>query len=230
VSNVGIATEGVDIPSIEFVMLARKTMSLSLFLQMVGRGSRLFKKKDGTKKEKFFCFDFCDNLIEMASKYFNGTPSPNADIDWQEHFEGSYKKRKAKKKGEKEEGQQFEMKLEDGSTFIGTIDDIPKGLKGISLVRIIDSPTLPIVEKKVFQEKFSYFENEARAKEWKPISAYYKWSNWLEGKMGKNKIPTIDDFLYVGKSLNYSSYWAECKYKEFMQKIQSRYEQSIGLK
>lgn len=222
VSNVNIATEGVDIPSIECVMLARKTKSLSLYLQMVGRGSRLFTRRDGSKKTDYKCLDFCDNIFEHGL--------PNADIDWEEHFTGAYKKKKAKKKKEQEEGQQFEMKLQDGSTFIGTIDDIPKGMKGISLVRIIDNSSLNIVEKKIFQEKFDYYLNSARASDYKPISAYYKWSTWLEGKVGKNKIPTIQDFLYVGSKLNYSSYWAECKYKEFMQKIQSRYENSIGLR
>ena len=40
VCNVGVLTRGVDIPPIEVVILARATKSLSLFLQMVGRGLR----------------------------------------------------------------------------------------------------------------------------------------------------------------------------------------------
>lgn len=39
-SNVSIATEGVDIPDCEVVQLARPTQSLSLYLQCVGRGLR----------------------------------------------------------------------------------------------------------------------------------------------------------------------------------------------
>lgn len=39
-SNVGIVTEGFDVPEIECVQLARPTKSLSLYLQMVGRGLR----------------------------------------------------------------------------------------------------------------------------------------------------------------------------------------------
>jgi superfamily II DNA or RNA helicase len=38
--NVGIATEGTDIPNIDFTQLCRPTKSLSMFLQMVGRGTR----------------------------------------------------------------------------------------------------------------------------------------------------------------------------------------------
>lgn len=45
-SNVGIATEGTDIPAIECVQLARPTKSQSLYLQMVGRALRIFEGKD----------------------------------------------------------------------------------------------------------------------------------------------------------------------------------------
>lgn len=45
-SNVGIATEGTDIPAVECVQLLRPTLSLSLYLQMVGRALRLFAGKD----------------------------------------------------------------------------------------------------------------------------------------------------------------------------------------
>jgi len=38
--NVGIATEGFDVPGIECVAIARPTMSRSLYAQMVGRGTR----------------------------------------------------------------------------------------------------------------------------------------------------------------------------------------------
>lgn len=41
VSNVGLLTEGTDIPAIEAIVLARPTLSTALALQMVGRGFRL---------------------------------------------------------------------------------------------------------------------------------------------------------------------------------------------
>lgn len=40
VSNVGLLTEGWDLPSLQCVVLARPTMSLSLYMQMVGRVMR----------------------------------------------------------------------------------------------------------------------------------------------------------------------------------------------
>jgi superfamily II DNA or RNA helicase len=45
-SNVGVFTEGFDVPGIEAVQCVRPTMSLSLWLQMVGRGLRPANGKD----------------------------------------------------------------------------------------------------------------------------------------------------------------------------------------
>jgi len=45
VSNVGIATEGVDIPEIEVAILLRATQSMNLYFQMVGRALRSCKGK-----------------------------------------------------------------------------------------------------------------------------------------------------------------------------------------
>ena len=43
--NVAVATEGIDLPDASCIVLARPTMSLALYLQMVGRGLRA--KRDG---------------------------------------------------------------------------------------------------------------------------------------------------------------------------------------
>lgn len=54
--NVGILTTGFDCPDIETVILYRATKSLPLFLQMVGRGSRVTQNKN-----KFTILDFGNN-------------------------------------------------------------------------------------------------------------------------------------------------------------------------
>lgn len=46
VSNVGIITEGFDVPACECIQLVRPTKSLALFLQMVGRGLRPASEKE----------------------------------------------------------------------------------------------------------------------------------------------------------------------------------------
>ena len=56
-SNVGILTAGFDEVSIEVIILYRATKSLPLFLQMVGRGSRI-----NESKKEFSILDFGNNI------------------------------------------------------------------------------------------------------------------------------------------------------------------------
>lgn len=56
-SNVGILTTGFDQPDIKTVILYRATTSLPLFLQMVGRGSRICEGKT-----RFTLMDFGNNI------------------------------------------------------------------------------------------------------------------------------------------------------------------------
>ncbi|KAH6598571.1 hypothetical protein BASA50_003609 [Batrachochytrium salamandrivorans] len=55
--NCGIITEGVDIPRVDCVMLARPTKSGGLLQQMLGRGMRKFEGK-----ERCIVFDFVDTI------------------------------------------------------------------------------------------------------------------------------------------------------------------------
>ena len=57
ISNVGILNAGFDCPDIDVVILYRATMSLPLFLQMVGRGSRTTENK-----KEFAILDFGNNI------------------------------------------------------------------------------------------------------------------------------------------------------------------------
>jgi superfamily II DNA or RNA helicase len=57
ISNVGILNAGFDDPNLEVVILYRATKSISLFLQMCGRGSRITE----TKKD-FTILDFGNNI------------------------------------------------------------------------------------------------------------------------------------------------------------------------
>lgn len=52
--NVGVLTTGFDYPALEAVLMARSTMSLSLYYQIVGRVMRIFKYQDGTNKKGWF--------------------------------------------------------------------------------------------------------------------------------------------------------------------------------
>lgn len=77
--NVGILTTGYDCPSIETVILYRATKSLALFLQMCGRGSRIFPGKT-----HFKILDFGNNFTTHGL--------------WESDREWSLKKEKKDKK------------------------------------------------------------------------------------------------------------------------------------
>tara|TARA_R110002012_G_scaffold43120_2_gene116771 strand:+ start:111 stop:1706 length:1596 start_codon:yes stop_codon:yes gene_type:complete len=59
--NAGILTTGFDCPSIETVIINRATTSVTLWLQMIGRGSRTFKNKT-----HFNILDFGDNASRLG--------------------------------------------------------------------------------------------------------------------------------------------------------------------
>ncbi|EMR08045.1 hypothetical protein PNEG_03487 [Pneumocystis murina B123] len=58
--NCGILTEGTDIPNIDCILLARPTKSHNLFIQMIGRGMRLFPGKEDC------------HVIDMVGNISNG--------------------------------------------------------------------------------------------------------------------------------------------------------------
>lgn len=59
--NVGVFTEGFDAPHIRSVFMTRPTASETLYLQMIGRGTRITEDKDG-----FYVVDFVDEIGKYA--------------------------------------------------------------------------------------------------------------------------------------------------------------------
>jgi DNA repair protein RadD len=59
--NVGVLTTGIDIPITDCIVLMRATQSLSLFIQMVGRGLRIFEGKSNC-----LILDFAANWIRFG--------------------------------------------------------------------------------------------------------------------------------------------------------------------
>ncbi len=73
--NVDIFSEGFDVPEVEFIQLARPTLSLSKYLQQVGRGMRVAKGKNEVV------------VLDQVGLYlmFN---LPTSDRNWQSTFLG----------------------------------------------------------------------------------------------------------------------------------------------
>ena len=61
VFNVGVLTVGFDFPALDCIIIARPTMSLALYIQMVGRGIRLFNGKADCA-----VVDMCGNLSRFC--------------------------------------------------------------------------------------------------------------------------------------------------------------------
>jgi len=72
-TSVSILTTGFDEPSVQSIILNRATRSLTLYFQMIGRGSRVTERKD----------DF--NVIDLGNNIARFGPW-DAPIDWQEIF------------------------------------------------------------------------------------------------------------------------------------------------
>ena len=108
--NVDIFSEGFDCPDVEFVQLARPTLSLAKYLQMVGRGLRVAKGKK------------CCVIIDNVGLYrVFGLPSQI--WDWKATFEGRLKYSR-KKETQKERdfflmyGKQETMPVGQGSEMV----------------------------------------------------------------------------------------------------------------
>ncbi|MBQ4915153.1 DEAD/DEAH box helicase [Maribacter sp. MMG018] len=72
-TSVSILTTGFDEPSVETIILNRATRSLTLYFQMIGRGSRYLPHK-----EEFTVIDMGNNIARFGMW--------DAKIDWQEIF------------------------------------------------------------------------------------------------------------------------------------------------
>lgn len=77
--NVGVLTTGFDEPTIQTIMLNRATKSLALYLQMIGRGSRLHESK-----EKFTVIDLGRNTTRHG--FYDDF------FDWETYFRQGKKK------------------------------------------------------------------------------------------------------------------------------------------
>ena len=73
--SVDLFSEGFDCPDVEFIQLARPTLSLAKYMQMAGRGLRVAKGKE-----------YCVILDNVGLYKRFGLPS--VDRDWQSMFEG----------------------------------------------------------------------------------------------------------------------------------------------
>ena len=115
--NVGIATEGLDVPSVQCVLLGRPTKSLSLYLQMCGRGSRTAPNKPG----HYNLIDIGDNILEHGH--------PNKKQNW--NLEGW------DKRSYQERRQFFRVLLPSGQL----LDNVPRHkIPRVPGIKVLETP------------------------------------------------------------------------------------------
>ena len=73
-TSVSILTTGFDEPTVESIILNRATKSLTLYYQMIGRGSRILKNKNS--------FD----VIDLGNNFHRFGPWGSTNLDWQRIF------------------------------------------------------------------------------------------------------------------------------------------------
>ena len=144
-SNVGIVTEGFDVPEVECVQLTRPTKSLALYLQMVGRGLR-----PAQGKSKTIILDHANAVFEHGF--------PQTDRQW---TLSGVKKRQS---GSSDVEMKVMARTKDGQLF--NIYDLPREIDDIELIEV------PYSDIRVSQ--ISELIRQAELYGQKPASAYYK--------------------------------------------------------
>lgn len=132
-SNVGIVTEGFDVPAIECVQLARPTKSLALYLQMVGRGLRPVEGKGE-----------CVILDHVNTVFEHGLPADD---------------RKWTLKGvEKKQGPKQLMCLDARTRTVYQPHELPKEIEEVELVPVtFDSMRIAQLQKFIKDAKRMQF-------------------------------------------------------------------------
>jgi len=175
-SNCGIVGEGVDVPVLGVVQIARPVFSLALFLQMCGRGSRTAKGK-----EDYILLDHGNNLITHGF--------PNRDHKW------TIEDRKKRKKNEievDEDGQILEVKLQDEQGRLFDPVKFKESIPGMTLVEVTRDHSEMVIKK---------IAREIREKNWKPYSIWHQFKDWLIEKED-SRDPTTKELKLVEAEIN----------------------------
>lgn len=93
--SVQVLTEGFDLPCIACIIMARPTMSRSLYVQMIGRGSRLAEGKDC-----FIILDITDNCLKHRLTPHNLNKALNLKLQDGETIEEAEEREKEEKEKE----------------------------------------------------------------------------------------------------------------------------------
>ncbi|HPN69560.1 MAG TPA: DEAD/DEAH box helicase [Saprospiraceae bacterium] len=192
--NVNIFSEGFDCPDVEFIQLARPTMSLSLFLQQVGRGLRYHPDV-----EKVI---FLDN-VGSYNKY--GLPSSYRN--WKRSFMGLAQKEEEIEKHSP--GQTKVYDLESG-TEVFFEGDKPVELIYSSNLNVGLPPAIALIDFDEYEEFYipSYLDKSSLDHR---SMMNFDYEFWVETEYNFGDIEFIDEEENEDKRLSNSKFKLVCK-------------------
>lgn len=155
--NIGILTEGSDFPNCEFILLARPTKSLSLFLQMIGRGTRILDGlisgvNDKDERLKLIAESSKPNCIVLdCVGAFIDHNFPDYDHDWEYYFKG---KKNADKKSKLIDEDQIEILVyvAEDSNGKKIRTNQPKEIEGMKLIEVTNEIRKKVINIKSIKE------------------------------------------------------------------------------
>jgi superfamily II DNA or RNA helicase len=186
-SNCALFTEGLDVPGIEAVILARPTKSLGLWLQMVGRALR-----PSPGKEYATLIDLGENWTRFGL--------PSEEREWS--LDGVVKKPRPKL--EKDGDGQIVEVAEVPETL--TIDLQASTLKLMEITTTKPEPTLSADEMGEWGQRIDQMVATMQERGYKP--------GWLAFRLGELK-PPLEVWRKAGKLQGFKPGWAFHKHQEF---------------
>jgi superfamily II DNA or RNA helicase len=186
-TNCALFTEGLDVPGIDAVILARPTKSLGLWLQMCGRALRPSPGKDHA-----IIIDLGENWTRFGL--------PADDREWT--LDGIQKKHRAKLERD-EDGEVVEVvEVPEGLT----IDLQASNLELMEVVAPKPEAALSSDELMEWQERIDRLVATMEGRGYKP--------GWLSYRLAELK-PPLKVWKMAGKALNFKPGWAFHKHREF---------------
>lgn len=203
ICNVGVLTTGFDEPTIKTIFLNRATKSLALYLQMIGRGSRLSENK-----EDFTVIDLGKNTIRHG--FYDGF------FDWETYF--------SKGKKGKEKTSEGAMPIKEcpkcgftlhtrkitcdncGHDFEAEIESQAKEEKEQQLYLLVKENPIMVPLDQLFLL--------AEEKNWKPYSIIYKICDHILNYQSKYRTIVTDSWCNL-QALNELEKWCEKYNKKF---------------
>jgi superfamily II DNA or RNA helicase len=185
--NCALFTEGLDVPGIDAVILARPTKSLGLWLQMVGRALRPSPGKDHA-----IIIDLGENWTRFGL--------PADDREWS--LDGVAKKHRAKLERD-EDGEVIEV-VEVPEDLTIDLQASNLELMEVTTTAKPESP-LSVNERVLWQQRVDRMMATMEERGYKP--------GWLIHRMAELK-PPLDIWRKAGKALGFKPGWAFHKHRE----------------